>query len=57
MRSMSLDEEMRFKMHRALVGEADNWGIAGCGAQLYLESIETLVGHSQLTWTAETYPS
>ena len=57
MRSMSLDEEMRFKMHRALVGEATDWGIAGYGAQLYYESLETLVSDKRITWTESTYPS
>ena len=43
LRSLSLDKEMRFRLHRALLGyKQDEWPISALGSDLPKESLETL---------------
>ncbi len=49
--SMSRNREMRFDLHRAMVGDAKDWAASGKEAHLGIDSLETLsfVGEP-LTW-------
>ena len=43
LRSLSLDREMRFRLHRALLGyKQEEWPISALSSDLLKESIETL---------------
>ena len=57
LRSMSLDEELRFCSHRPLVGDASGWAIKGLGGQLVSESTECLApAEKPLLWSQDHYP-
>ena len=43
LRSLSLDKEMRFRLHRALLGyKQEEWPISALSSDLPKESLETL---------------
>ena len=57
MRSMSLDEKMRFKLNRCLVGDTQGWPFKGIGGQLFTESTECLVpAEDTLLYTDDNWP-
>ena len=54
---MSLDKEMRFRLHRALVSDGDGWAASGLGAHLGEDSIEILARAKEpTTWTETDWP-
>ena len=54
--SMSLNREMRFELHRAMVGDAVGWAATGKDAHLGNDSLETLISVGEpLTWTKKEY--
>ena len=53
LRSLSLDKEMRFRLHRALLGhKQEEWPISALNSDLFKESIETLSSDNKF----ETFP-
>ena len=54
--SMSLNREMRWYLHRAMVGDSAGWAASGVDAHLGANSIETLTSVDEpMTWTKKDW--